>query len=389
MRTYIKLNTPYEWVKVDGKKVDAFGEVLSLDEYPLSDDNEVVGVVSGEWVTVQKVKIPAKSKKQFLAALPYALEEVLSEDVEDTHFVCPNWKAGEECNVLVVSKDKMREWQALANDHRLPIEQLIPDYLLLPFHDSAEFSLAKSGEQILANNQSGFGSSIDEEFIDLWLMDVPITSTIAVNNQVLAEQLIVDNPDRDIRHWPFGDKMAHWLEYLSAPKIDLLVDVFRPSVQRIKWRTFVLPFLVVCSAVFLKFSFDTYRYFSLHSEIKVINAEMQEVIKSTFPEIGVVPVDREKEIMSQAISRLDGGKKTINLQSILAEVSAVLVQQGATLVSMTYRDKRLEITCELENFSQVDLIARRLNAQPLINADLQSSSADDGDIIASYTISTS
>ena len=101
MRIYIKLEAPFEWVRVDGKKVDAFGEVPSLNDYPVTDESEIIGVVSGEWVTVQSVSIPAKSKKQFHAALPYALEEVLSQDVEEMHFVCPNWKSGEECRVSV------------------------------------------------------------------------------------------------------------------------------------------------------------------------------------------------------------------------------------------------------------------------------------------------
>lgn len=386
MRTYIKLQAPYEWVKVDGKKVESFGEVASLDEYPLSDDNEIIGVVPGEWVTVQNVSIPAKSKKQFLLALPYALEELLSEEVEDTHFVCPSWKSGEDCNVLVVSKEKMREWQGLANTHRLPIERLVPDYALLPFHDAAEYSLARSGEQLLANNQAGSGASLDEEFVDIWLMDVPVASTIAVNDQHLAEQLIETNADRDIRHWPFGDKMAHWLEYLPDPKIDLWADKFRPSVRKLNWQSYVMPLVIVGIAVITKFGFDTYRYVALHSEIKSINAEMQDVIKSTFPQIDVVAVDEEHMIMQQAVARMGDVDKKQNMQAMLAEVSLVLRRQGVTIVNMTYRDERMEITCELKNFSQVEQLTQQLNARPQINADLQSSSADDGEIIASYTI---
>lgn len=389
MRTYIKLDAPYEWVKVDGKNVEAFGEVPSLDDYPLGDDNEIIGVVSGEWVTVQKVSIPAKSKKQFLLALPYALEEVLSEDVEETHFVCSSWKSGEECNVMVVSKAKMREWQELANSHRLPIERLVPDYALLPFHDAAEYSLARIGEQLLTNNHSGSGASLDEEFVDLWLMDVPVAATIAVNDQELAENLIQNNPDRDIRHWPFGDKMAHWLEYLTDTKIDLWADSFRPSVRNMNWKLFALPFVVVCLAVLTKFSFDTYRYLALHSEIRSIDAEMQEIVKSTFPEIDVVAANEEQLIMHEAIARLGGEDNAQTVPAMLAEVAAVLKRQGITIANMTYRDDRLEITCELRDFSQVDQLTRQLNSRPKISASLQSSSSDDGEIIASYTIRNS
>ncbi|MBX2848839.1 MAG: hypothetical protein KTR16_10995 [Acidiferrobacterales bacterium] len=386
MRTYIKLEAPFEWVRVDGKNVDAFGQVPSLDDYPLVDDNEVIGVVSGEWVTVQKVSIPAKTKKQFYAALPYALEEVLSEDVEDMHFVCPNWKSAEDCNVSIVSKQKMREWQRLANTHKLPIDRLVPDYDLLPFHDAAEYSLAQTGQQLLSNNHNGFGANLDLDFIDLWLMEVPVDATIAVNDQTLAEQLIESNPDRDIRHWPFGDKMAHWLEYLSDSKMDLWTDTFRPSVRIFNWRQFVLPVMTLCLAVFIKFSYDTYRYFALHSEVRAIRSEMQEVLASTFPNLGEVQAGQEIKMMREALSRLNNPAQSKNFQSVLAEVSSVIKGQRATLANLTYRDDRLEITIALNNFAQVDQVTNQLNSRPGIDADLLSSSADDGEVFASFAI---
>jgi len=153
MKTYLRLETPFEWVRVNGQTVEAFGQVPSLDDYPLQGDDEVIGVVSGEWLTTHQVTLPAKSKKQFNAALPYALEESISEDVDNMHFVCPVWKVGEPCNVMVVSKAKMLDWQALCNKHRLPITQLLPDHALVPFHDAADCSIALNHGQVLASQQ--------------------------------------------------------------------------------------------------------------------------------------------------------------------------------------------------------------------------------------------
>ena len=81
MKIYLKLEAPFEWVRVNGKQVDTFGEVPSLADYPIADDDDVIGVVAGEYVTTHKVNLPAKTRKQFNAALPYALEEFISEDV--------------------------------------------------------------------------------------------------------------------------------------------------------------------------------------------------------------------------------------------------------------------------------------------------------------------
>jgi len=80
MKIYLRLEAPFEWVRISGQKVEAFGEVPSLAEYPVSKDDDVYGVVPGDWVTTHRVTLPAKSRKQFNIALPYALEESISED---------------------------------------------------------------------------------------------------------------------------------------------------------------------------------------------------------------------------------------------------------------------------------------------------------------------
>jgi hypothetical protein len=56
---------------------------------------------------------------------------------------------------------------------------------------------------------------------------------------------------------------------------------------------------------------------------------------------------------------------------------------------MVYRDSELIITCQLNDFSQVDLLTIQLNARPKITAKLQSSAADDGEIMATYSLTSS
>ncbi|MEM7357800.1 MAG: type II secretion system protein GspL [Pseudomonadota bacterium] len=398
MKLYVRLEPPFEWVRVNAKQVEAFGEVPTLTDYPVADEDEIIGVVPGEWVTAHKVNLPTKSKRQFQAAVPFALEESISEEVEDMHFVCPAWKSGEENTVYVVAKKKMSEWQEAANQNQLPIDRLVPDHALLPFHDAADCSVAVAtgsygGEpeqqQLLASTAAGDGVCLDSDFLEIWLADVPMSATIAVNEESLAETLIENHPDRDFRHWPFGSKMAHWLEHTAGLNYDLFTDQFRPSVRKISWRSFALPALLVGGAFVLMGGYDVYRYFALHAEIKRIDAEQQQIVKSTFPEIDFIEPGKERFMMEQAMARMNGGPQKVTAQSMLAETAAVLRAQRVTLANVVYRESELIITCQLNDFSQVDALTTQLNARPRISARLQSSAADDGEIIASYTISKS
>ena len=409
MKLYVRIEAPFEWVRVSGQNVEAFGEVPGLADYPISDEEELVGVVPGEWVTAHRISLPAKSKRQFQAAVSYALEESISEDVEDLHFVCPQWKANEECTVYVVAKEKMREWQSLANEHKLPLDRLVPNYSLVPFHDAAECSLAlvsipvcDSQEshanqiqsvswhpQIVANHQRLGGVCIDPDFLDVWLMDIPLSETIAVNDQELTEKLIEANPDRDFRHWPFGNKAAHWLEHSPGGSNDLFGDQYRPSVRHISWKAYAVPAGLLIAAIILTGVYDTYRYFALHSEITSIDKEQRQIVKTTFPEIDIVAYEKGRFMMEQALSRMNGPVQRSSPQTMLAEVATVLKKQNVSLANMVYRESELTITCQLNDFSQVDLLTIQLNARPKITAELQSSAADDGEITATYSLTSS
>lgn len=386
MKLFIRLEAPFEWVRVNAAKVEAFGEVANINEYPLSEDYAVIGVVPGEWVTCHDVTLPAKSRKQFNAALPYALEEAISEDVENMHFSCQKWKVGEASTVMVVAKQKMQYWQALANDNRLPVEQLLPDYALLPFHDSADYSLALSDQQILSNRRNGQGVSLDPDLIDVWIMDVPIGATVAVNEQDLTERLIAEHPDRDFRHWPFGSKMAHWLDYTSSFDVNLWSEQYRPKVGNTAWRAFALSAAVFVAALLGVLIYDAYRYFSLHNEIKSIHQESASLLRQHFPELDSVEPSTERAFMERAIVNQGGVGQANSVQAMLADIASVLRRQNVTIADIIFRDSQLIITCLLNDFSQVDRITRQLNARPRLSAILQSSSNKEGSIKADYVI---
>jgi len=386
MKIYLNLEAPYEWVRVSAKSVVAFGEVPELGDYPIGDEEEVIGVVPGEWVTTHRVNLPAKTRKQFNAALPYSLEESISEDVENMHFICPVWKAGEECKVTVVSKAKMIEWQRLATESRLPIKQLVPDHSLVPFHEAADCSIALVGDELLANHRNGEGVSIDKDFIDVWLMDNATNDVVAVNDEALTESLIEAHPDRDFRFWAFGSKLAHWLEYEQALAIDLWSEVYRPRVSRRSKAMFAVPLVLLALSVIVKLGYDSYRYFSLHAEIASVQSESQQILKSRFPVFKTVAPGTEREMMERAVARMGGPDKSKSVHNMLAQASVILSQQRVSLSDITFRNEELVITCLLNDFSQVDLLAKQFNQRPDLSAQLQSSASEDGKIIASYSI---
>lgn len=386
MKIYVRLEAPFEWVRVTGATVEAFGEVPSLDDYPIVSDDEVIGVVSGDAVTTHTVNLPTKTRKQFNQALPFALEDSISEDIGNIHFSCPTWKPAAEVMVLSVAKDKMEEWQDLANDNRLPIAQLLPDYALLPFHEAADSSIAVSDQAMVARNNMLGGVSIDESLIDVWLMDIPMSSTIAVNDEELTQKLIKDHPNRDFRHWPFGEKMRHWLEYDVNSEVDLWGDSYRPSVSMLSAKTLIKPLFLVAVGLVLYVGYDFYRYFTLTKEINELEVKMSAVLADTFPDAQGVSADGARSYMEAAINRGQARAEEKSVHTALADAAKVLKGMRATLLEISYQNEELVLTCVLNDFSQVDALSKQFNARKFLSASLQGSSADDGKVIATYSI---
>lgn len=386
MKIYVKLEPPYEWARVAGNSVEAFGEVTSLSDYPIGEEDEVIGVVPGEWVTTHSVNLPTKTRKQFNQALPFALEDSISEDVSNIHFICPDWRAATQVAVLSVSKDKMRYWQALANDNRLPISQLVPDHALVPFHEAATCSIAFTDNGVLARHTDLGGVSIDDSLVEVFLMDVPMADTIAVNSEELTQRLIEEHPSRDFRYWPFGEKMRHWLEYGEESNVDLWGDSYRPKVSLLNKKVFIKPAILTLLAISMIFVYDVYRYFSLRSEIAQLDQKMLTILSTAAPEVRGISGGEARKFLDRIIKQGQSNASESSVHSALAEAATVLKRMRAELLEMTYQNDELVLTCLLNDFSQVDALTKQLNGRRSLTASLQGSAAEDGKVIATYSV---
>ncbi|MBJ89522.1 MAG: hypothetical protein CMO98_06625 [Woeseia sp.] len=91
-----------------------------------ADGRRVIALVPGADVLTTKVNIPAKGHK-LMAALPYALEEFLAQDVEELHFAIGDKGASGHTPVCVVSEERMDEWIELFRSHDISPDRMIAE----------------------------------------------------------------------------------------------------------------------------------------------------------------------------------------------------------------------------------------------------------------------
>ena len=111
-------NPAVQWVMADSN-----GTLLShvssgsLDEAAVASSNRsVIVMVPSVDLLSTTVLIPARSSARIKAALPYALEEYLADDVENLHFSVGERRDNGRIPVVVVATDKMAAWMQRLND---------------------------------------------------------------------------------------------------------------------------------------------------------------------------------------------------------------------------------------------------------------------------------
>ena len=88
--------------------------------------------VPSELVVLTEVFVPGKRRSDWMAALPYTLEESLSEPVENLHFVAFNRNREGMVSVAIVAHQWMKKWVETLQVSGLMHAQLVPECFRVP-----------------------------------------------------------------------------------------------------------------------------------------------------------------------------------------------------------------------------------------------------------------
>lgn len=165
-----------EWVLADSNGTRRSGVSRGSLEHAAdaAGDHAVIVLVPAEEVLLTTAHIPARSTSKIRAALPFALEENLADDVEDLHFAIGDRQENSRLPVAVVARDKMSQWL-----HRLNEAGIEPVILAAENHGLAKIpgtlSIMVDGETIM------FNDGADAEFS---MQDVKPSDVLVIAGQL-------------------------------------------------------------------------------------------------------------------------------------------------------------------------------------------------------------
>ena len=196
------------WIAVD----DTGARLSPLVAGPLSaastniGDRKVIVLVPGVEVLTTTIDIPLKSSARIQAALPFALEEFLADDVEDLHFAAGPRRDSGQIPVSVVRRDKLKLWINALTEAGIQPFSIIAD-------NQGLARIPGTISLLLTENEIFINDGGDTELV---LQDVGPGDALAAIGALDNGQAIPANPEESAT----ADTPRHVLVYCEAGEDD-------------------------------------------------------------------------------------------------------------------------------------------------------------------------
>ncbi|SOB86573.1 general secretion pathway protein L [Sphingomonas guangdongensis] len=143
-----------------GASLGGPGGVWTLDGAALAvadSDGPATVLVPSEGVRLLAVDLPIANRAKRLAALPFAVEDLIAEPVDTVHLAIGQELAPRRYLVAVVRHDRMAEWIARVEDGGLDHAALVPDCLALPAPTAGAWAVDLGATRAVVRSGDGTG----------------------------------------------------------------------------------------------------------------------------------------------------------------------------------------------------------------------------------------
>lgn len=399
-----------EWAVVDstGACVVAPATGALGDAAPLCGGRRTVVLVPAVRVLRTRAEVPVKGSSRIAQALPFALEDLLAEDVEELHFAAGTRHADDQVAVAVVRRERMDSWLAQLAAAGIQAQAIHAD-------SDAVLDIAGTSTLVLENHHALLRdpggdpvvAELDslEGLLELWLAQPrpagPDGAVPPRNLQVydatvdgLPNEVWEKFQDRvaslEVRRLPDGALLRLAAAIVTNPGVNLLQGdyVSRTSLGSYwpRWRLAAALVAALAGAIVATAGADAWR---LRRESAALEADIRQAASFAFP-----GVDASGDLRALVDARLQGdggaaagaaGRQFLDTMQTVAV--AVAKTGNAKIEGLNYRAGVLELQVRAPSAEALDTIRKFVVEAGNLKADIQSSNAAGDEIQGRIRIS--
>ena len=271
-------------------------EIIASGELPNADalstlaeragQRAVIALAPSSEILLKWVALPPRAGRKVLSALPFMLEDELATDISEQFFAIGP-KVGDSQAVAVVSHAKLQMWQQWLADAGLFCNHLIPDVLAVPVTENG-WSVLTLGEQMLVRQDTFQGIQGEQAWLlpTLGHFTSQQEAPVVITNYAGIDLSGV--PNITVNDAPLELPMHVLAKEAMSSSFNLLQGEYKVKRTRnnawAQWRVAaVLAVLVLCTSLVDK----TVTLYQLKSDNAALSSEIDQAVKSGFPNIGV------------------------------------------------------------------------------------------------------
>jgi general secretion pathway protein L len=365
------------------------GTLQELADY--AKNEPITLLLPASYVLLLALDLPVKTSSQIKKALPFALDDLLADDVEAYHLLWhrqPNNKV----YVAAISHDKFQAYLSPFQAVGIELDAVYPETLCLPFEDRSCSILIDQQNAVLRSGQ-WLGGGIDAEvlpaFVAMLLEENPQLEHLQVWNAGTTAHRLSELPIHQIVHVQDSP-----LKILQAGAIklneecNLLSGRYRRKTETTwQWQKGLPALGIILVAVLIQTVVMLNGYWKQKSELATLETQTMTLFKQTFPE-----VHRIVNIKAQAEQQLTELKKQSSVNgsrfmSLLYHSGEVLsTNPDFKLRQLEFVNDMLQLQLTAPDISQVEQFKQQLESSHELSVKIQSAEAGQNTVEAHLEI---
>ncbi len=380
-----------QWMSIENSDAGELQQGSLQDLARAAENMSVSLLLPASEVLLIGLELPVKTNSQIKKALPFALEDLLADEVDTYHNVWQKQPDG-KIYVALTNIEKFKACLASFEQAGINLVSVYPESLCLPYEEQS-CSLVLEGEHAILRQDKYLGAGVDRDMLP-----------------IILDKVLVENPElKAIECWSVDELNLHIPEHsidINYHKVDSILALLATGVatlgspfnlvsgdfkkkQGAKWqgKKYLPPLALFVITGLLQTGFLINSYSQQKSELAALEAQTQALFKETFPEISrVVNIKAQAE---QALIELN--KKTTSkggaFMSLLYQTGEVLnANEGYKVQQLDFINDLLQVQLTMPDIAQVEQIKQQLQDSPGLTLKIQSEVANNDGVEVHFEI---
>lgn len=322
----------------------------------------ITALVPTSDILLKWVNLPAKASRKAIAAIPYMLEEELSQDISSQFFALGK-RHNDSQAVAVVNKAQMDSWLEQLQQAGLFCSKLVPDCLALPLIENA-WSMLELGNQLLLRQDQWRGVQGDQQWV------LPATEHYAKqqNEPVVianfSDLALASMANIEIQQQPLELPMKVLAQGALASNFNLLQGQYKAkqqsSGQLRQWR---LAASLAAIALLVSLVDKAIEVQQLNQQKSQLSEQIEAEFKRAFPDTSRIVNVRSQ--MRQKLEALEQGGGGVSMLGMLAQLTEAFDSARVKPQTLKFDAKRSELRLQAvaTNFEALEQFKRLAEQQ--------------------------